>query len=424
MADRSLARDYWLAALASAVWACILVWRGWNEFAGDLTPLYVASYLWAQDQQGLIYAAPDRFFGLSVDAWADVIAQIGLQGRLVYPYIYPPLWAALFAPLATGMSLGAFSNGALVVQAALLASLPLLAAKTLGRGHKSATVWVLVSLALMSLSIPVLSAIDLNQPSITIAFLILLAYERQGSGHPLAAGVLCALAACIKLTPALFAIYFLFRGDWRALSAFLVTCLTFLMLSLAVCGAPLHWAYLSAMKGASDVLFFSPMNQSGRSAVAAAWLLFQQGPALNAAGRDFSLPATLIPHVNLWMALAAFATLARLWQVTRRVPEQEARAVTLMSLSLILAIFGPIGWTHYYILPIALLPSFFRLSGALVAVAVALPLMLSQSMSVTQAVYAGQSARATLIYTLVTVCLWLLLLGAVLFRRKSQAITD
>ena len=53
------------------------------------------------------------------------------------------------------------------------------------------------------------------------------------------------------------------------------------------------------------------------------------------------------------------------------------RGIGLFALSLIIALFGPLGWLHYYLLPLFLLPGLFGLLGrgpaTVLALAVAIP---------------------------------------------------
>ena len=51
------------------------------------------------------------------------------------------------------------------------------------------------------------------------------------------------------------------------------------------------------------------------------------------------------------------------------------RYAGLLSFSLIIALFGPLGWLHYYVLPLLLLPGLFALFPARVALPLVLTVM-------------------------------------------------
>ncbi|MDX1739050.1 MAG: glycosyltransferase 87 family protein, partial [Alphaproteobacteria bacterium] len=63
-----------------------------------------------------------------------------------------------------------------------------------------------ISLGLVAFLVPFGLALRENQPQILVSFLILLAIERERAGWNIAGGAALALAASIKLYPALFAL--------------------------------------------------------------------------------------------------------------------------------------------------------------------------------------------------------------------------
>jgi len=69
--------------------------------------------------------------------------------------------------------------------------------------------------------------------------------ERHRAGAPLTAGAVIALAASIKLYPALLALPFLASGNRRAFGSFVVIGASLGGLSIALAGWPLHSLFLA-----------------------------------------------------------------------------------------------------------------------------------------------------------------------------------
>jgi uncharacterized membrane protein len=57
-------------------------------------------------------------------------------------------------------------------------------------------------------TIPAAAALSLGQPQLLVIFLILLGFERYIAGRDTTAGVLLGLAAAIKVTPIILAVFF------------------------------------------------------------------------------------------------------------------------------------------------------------------------------------------------------------------------
>jgi hypothetical protein len=150
------------------------------------------------------------WFHLSTDPLADVRAYYDAGARLnaglpLYPasadtntaefYRYPPLLAIAFRPLA----LLPYPAAAAIWEAAVIASL----VGTLWRvGLRRRETWLAVGV----LGLPIAWAIAIGQAQVPLTFLTAL-------GSPWA----IALAANLKLFPALVAIWWLGRRDWRTL---------------------------------------------------------------------------------------------------------------------------------------------------------------------------------------------------------------
>ena len=100
------------------------------------------------------------------------------------------------------------------------------------------------------------------------------------------------------------------------------------------------------------------------------------------AARQMTGDASLIGQAGLltgalFLGLTAIALTAAFLIALRDKPGPERRATGLFALWLILTLFGPLGWQHYYLLPLLLLPGLIARmtprAGLLLGIAVGLP---------------------------------------------------
>lgn len=136
------------------------------------------------------------------------------QGSVDNPeyYRYPPLLAILFRPLALLPFAAAALIWELVTIAALLATVWLL-------GLRRRRTWI----ALGILAGPIAWSVTIGQAQVIVTLLLLI-------GNPAAV----ALAAQLKLLPALAAVYWLGRRDWRNLARFVAWSLALVVVQLVL----------------------------------------------------------------------------------------------------------------------------------------------------------------------------------------------
>jgi len=211
-------------------------------------------------------------------------AAAGLSGDLG-PYLYPPLFAAALGPLAVldyvlarwvwlGLSLGCLAAGLLLLRTA--------AGLRLGAG------WRGPALAFVACFPPL--ADDLLKGQVTALLLLLLAgaWYAHRRERPYLAGTLVALAAWIKLAPALLLVYFALRRDWRGVAAGAVTTVGLLVLSLLAAGPAPHLSYFTQTVPTIGLQIGAAANVSLPGLVAR---LFAPGP----------LNAPLVPDAGLYL---------------------------------------------------------------------------------------------------------------------------
>lgn len=365
-----------LSILLLAAWSALTIWLQWGHWAEDLSAIYIAAHLWQTGQADLIYAAPPGFFGGAAPEWQPVLDGLGIGDRITFPYVYPPLWAALLAPLTEAAGPQAFADAVTLVQVPLLAASVLLAGRLVRPAAFPFWLWSLVGLLILTASLQSYIALWHNQPTITVTFLVLLAFVCLAEGRPVAAGAALALAAAIKLTPAAFALIFLVDRQYRAIAAFALVGGALGLLSLALAGPDLHLVFLDSLGAIRESVLLNAVNVSLLPALMSAGSALGFLPPFDAEAHLVVL-RPVPPGLGLALSLAALALAGILAAGLRRQPGPLRRVIGLFALSIVLALFGPLGWLHYYLLPLLLLPGLFGLcsqrTAMLLCLAVALP---------------------------------------------------
>ncbi|WP_068114075.1 glycosyltransferase family 87 protein [Tropicimonas marinistellae] len=347
-----------MTGVACLLAACYLLYqRALITFPSDLSAIYMAARFYDLGQFALIYSAPEGFFGTSPPLWQPAIDELGMTGEFVTPFVYPPLWAAIFSPVAAHLGPRAFFDLAAVVQIPLLAATPFLAWRIATPRAPELGVWLTISGALLFTSQVAAFAVDLLQPQILVTFVSLLAFERYRHGRSVTAGALLGLATVFKLAPAALALIFLLDRDWRSLGSFTATCAVFCIASLLTVGIDLHLAFLASVREVGEIAFLSASNFSVEPLLSAFSVMSGVTPPVDLAARNISFTGA---HVALSGAVAKGLFLLLLvwciWRSGKCAPESRL-TLRLLSFALLANLFGPLGWIHYYLLPLFLLPA-------------------------------------------------------------------
>ncbi len=187
-------------------------------------------------------------------------------------------------------------------------------------------------------------SVVLTQTHVPFILMALLAVLLARKGFPLWAGVLLALAAAVKITPGLLAVYWLVTRRYKAFISFVITSLALFALTVALTGTQTVAAWLHSMSRVSNVLLLAWNNDSF-----AAWVM-QSHYAAAEKGRWLSLP---LPHGVKLLSLALLLSSAILggYLDRRTAPRGEGQPPYGAILTLIGAtLFTPIAWTHYFAL--------------------------------------------------------------------------
>lgn len=363
-------RDRLITQVLLGSWVALTLWQQWNHWAQDLSAVYIGGWLWHIGRPDLIYAAPAAFFGGAAESWQPVMESLGIGDRVSFAYIYAPLWAAVAAPITAMTGPQGFINAVMLVQIPLLGASVHLAGKVFRPAAMPLWLWTTLGIVTLSLSIQSFHAIWHGQPTITVGFLILLAFERLDARHPLAAGAALALAASIKLMPAIFVLVFLFDRQFRATAAFVVFGAMLALLSVLLAGWPLHLEFLASLHKVSSVAILSGINVSLLPAALALGAATGLLPAIDPDAKTLLFAAPPV-WVGPAIMLAGLGVIVAMSRVSAALPARMRRGIGLFALAIILALFGPLGWLHYYLLPMLLLPGLFGIlprsvAGALI----------------------------------------------------------
>jgi hypothetical protein len=357
------------ALVLALVWCVALVAVAGRNAPPDLAALYFAGHFFGTDRPELIYITVDHLASvLKPSGWAPYAGEIGFTGTTVYPYVYPPLWAALMAPVTRLLSPDEFFFLAYVVQAALICTSVLLAWRLLALGGQLAR-WMLVLLLLVSTSSIGMLALYHCQPQIAVTFLILLAFEREASGRPLQAGTALALAAALKLYPAAFAIFWIAGRNWPAVRSFAVIGGALGLASLGLGGIDLHRAFLARTSAIGEVVIGSRYNYNLEN------LLYQlthapqmlADPLFGRSEKAVTFIRDYTAADPAWLRLAVIGVfIAGAVLIARRWPAGDAlwRRRALFPAAMVLAsLCLPLGWAHQYLILLFLLPGLCTLYG-------------------------------------------------------------
>jgi alpha-1,2-mannosyltransferase len=246
------------------------------------------------------------------------------------PFTYPPLAAIAFAPFAL-LSLPAASAA---ITATTLVLLVVSMVIVLTRLDVAET-WVqrswlaaaIVAAAVIHLE-PIRSNFDFGQ--INVVLMTLVIADTVPRRTPWPRGVLLGLAIALKLTPAVFLVYFLIRRDIRAV---LVSLASFVVATLV--GVALAW---------HDSLEYWTTTVHDTDRIGTPTLNTNQ----NIAGALARLGLTDGVHFVLW-TVACFAVLGAAVWAARRVLRAGEPVLALICVALFGLVVSPVSWSHHWV---------------------------------------------------------------------------
>ena len=244
------------------------------------------------------------------------------------PFTYPPVAAILLAPLAV-LPLALDGLLSVALTAALLGVVVRVTLRSAGMTGAALNWSMLVALPCALILDPV--RVTLVDGQIDVVLMALVVWDVLGGGVRIGRrrirGPLVGLAAAVKLTPAVFVLYFLARGRRRDAVAALVSFLLFTSLGFAI--AP----------GDSTDYWHHDVLRTDR--VGAAWYASNQ--SLRAVLTRSGLSGSALAAA--WV-LACSAVLALAWTAMRRNTSAPGALVTNAFAELLVS---PISWTHHWV---------------------------------------------------------------------------
>lgn len=265
-------------------------------------------------------------------------AMFATQGGLDLPFTYPPLAAVLFSPFAL-LSLDVAS---VVITATTLVLLVVGVTIVLTRldvwPHAASSgepvwlrrVWLaaaIVAPAVVYLE-PIRSNVDFGQVNVVLMTLVIADCVPRRTPWP--RGMLLGLAIALKLTPAVFLLYFLLRRDVRAV---LVTAVSTAAATLL--GAAFAWRdsleYWTETVRDTDRIGTATLNTNQNIAGALARLGLGEGL-----------------RFVLWV-LACFAVLALTVWAVRRVLKAGQPVLALICVAMFGLVVSPVSWSHHWV---------------------------------------------------------------------------
>lgn len=241
------------------------------------------------------------------------------------PFTYPPFAAVAFYPL----HLLPFGLLALLWQIATMAALygsvrisQRLLGVPAGRGHRAAMLWTAIAIWLE----PLRSTFDYGQINV---LLMLAALWAVYSTRWWLSGVLVGVAAGIKLTPAITAVYFVGVRRWLAGAASAVAFLASVGVSVLIVGDQARYYFTDLLGDARRVgPVATSFNQSWRGAIS------------RILGHDAGLGPLVLAAIAITAVLALLA-----WRALGA-SDQVGKLLVVELFGLLLS---PISWTHHWV---------------------------------------------------------------------------
>lgn len=322
-----------------AGWGPTLAWRLFQL-------LTLAALVWAGWR--LLGRIPYRIdvdvYRMGGQAWLDGRplyadgAMFHTRGGLDLPFTYPPLAAVAFAPFAL-LSLEAASVAITATTLVLLVVAVTIVLHRLDVWPTTAVTaepawlrraWLaaaIVAPAVIYLE-PIRSNFDFGQINVVLMTLVIADCVPRRTPWP--RGMLLGLAIALKLTPAVFLLYFVLRRDTRAV---LVTAVSAVVATAA--GAAFAWRdsleYWTETVRNTDRIGTATLNTNQNIAGALARLGLGEGP-----------------RFVLW-AVACFAVLAvTVWAVNRALRVDEP-VLALVCVAMFGLVVSPVSWSHHWV---------------------------------------------------------------------------
>ena len=259
-------------------------------------------------------------------------AMFHTRGGLDLPFTYPPLAAIVFSPLAlVGLPVASVAITVVTLLLLVVSIWIILVRLDVGTGRS----WWLAA-GIVALSVTTLEPIRANFAfgQINVVLMTLVIADCVPRRTPWPRGILLGVAIALKLTPAVFLLYFVLRRDGRAALTVVASFTAATLVGFALAWRD-SWEYWTATVGHTDRIGNATLNTNQ-----------------NAAGALARLGLGERTHFVLW-TLACLAALAlTVWAVRRVLATGDTGAQPALALVLV-ALFGlvvsPVSWSHHWV---------------------------------------------------------------------------
>ncbi|QFS92420.1 Polyprenol-phosphate-mannose-dependent alpha-(1-2)-phosphatidylinositol mannoside mannosyltransferase [Mycobacterium sp. THAF192] len=337
--DRLVGEMSTLRSPGGAGWAPVLAWRLFQV-------LTLVALAWAGWR--LLGRIPYRIdvdvYRMGGQAWLDGRPLYGdgvffaTQGGIDLPFTYPPLAAVMFAPFALLPLEGASVAITVTTLVLLLVSLVIVLTRlnvwptTRVTGEPA---WIRrwwLAAAIVAPAVIYLEPIDSNFDfgQINVVLMTLVIADCVPRRTPWPRGMLLGLAIALKLTPAVFLLYFLLRRDLRALAVSAVTVIGATMVGFALAWRD-SWDYWTHTVTNTDRIGAATLNTNQNIAGALARL-----------GLDSGL------RFALWVALSFVVLGVTVW-AARRALRAGQPVLALICVAMFGLAVSPVSWSHHWV---------------------------------------------------------------------------
>lgn len=392
-------RDVWLALILGSAYVVWAVRAFGDTLAVDLWPVYLAGHFYAAGALDQVYPSGSVFdLGLP-DAWLPYLAARIEAAPTIYPFIYPPLWAAVASWITPYTTLQGWTLASAVIDPVLVVATCALAWRTSDR-RMPAWVWIGATLVLLTGTSALYLALRNHQAQLLATFAIVAAIERSHAGRDRTAGALLAFAASLKLYPVLFVGLWVARGRWSAVGAFAGVGLLLGLGSVALTGWPLHVQFLESTRAIAGTLLHHPNNHSLDASVAQV-LAMTGASSFGSENPDVRL-ALVKPAALSWAGRAVLVgVVAGSMRWARGCTEADLYRrvwpVTLLAVSLA----SPLAWTYHFLTGLVFVPLLLDRSRSLLLTLLLLVPLTPLVVSVRQ--LGGETRGPQVVLTLVMV---------------------
>lgn len=323
-------------------------------YSADLMATWLAGSFLKMGRPDQVYPAVTEYFLMYPPSeWRSYMLETYNYSGPIYPFLYPPLWAKI----AAWMSMADFwriTVVAILINSALQMATVWLAWRATRTSLHPGLFMGLAVVFLLGTHIGTIS-LQQNQPQIFVSCLLVLAVERSRARAPVSAGLALAIAASIKLYPAIFALFWLFGRERRAFASFAVFGAALGLTSILWAGWPLHQAFLEQVRLISNSVLVTGITVNVDAAVAQIFFgdSLARVPALEpptAVNPDPGWYSMARPEA--WRMISGFVLLSAIAALTYAFSraDRNTRASVLWPLALTaVALLSPITWAYYYL---------------------------------------------------------------------------